>query len=141
MSNNPVVVVRTVKKLPSCFWFVTDGGTKSFQAQIIDESFLQRLLECRSGGGSSPTTIAIKWATNESKGRILITSIVSFMDDNTDDTDTDNNNIRGSTTSTRSSRRRLGVAAAATNAIAATTGIATANTNKNTIAGDIAGTK
>jgi len=55
-----VVVVPTVKKLPSCFCFATDGGTKSFQAQIIDDSFLQRLLEWRSGGGSSPKRIAIQ---------------------------------------------------------------------------------
>ena len=37
----PVLAVLTVKKLPSCYCFAADGGTQSFQAQIIDKSFLQ----------------------------------------------------------------------------------------------------
>ena len=66
---------------------------------MIDKSFLQRLLECRSGGGSSPTTIATKWITNESKHRANIKCIVSFIEDNTDDTD--NNNTKDRRNATR----------------------------------------
>jgi len=84
------VLVPIVKKLPLCYCWATDGGRKKFHAHIIDESFLQRLLEYRSGGESSPTTIAIKWTIIRSKANIPITSIMRFTDDDDDDTNTIN---------------------------------------------------
>ena len=74
------MLVPIVKKLQLCYWFAIDGGTKSLPAQIIDKSFLQQLLECRSGGRSLPTNIAIKWTTSESKVRIPITSLLDLFE-------------------------------------------------------------
>ena len=82
------------------FCFVTDGGTELSQAQNIDESFLQRLLECRGGGGSSPKCIAIQWTVSGKRIDISVTFIVRFDDD---DDDHGRSNVTGTNTS-RSSR-------------------------------------
>jgi len=59
------------KKLPSCFCFATDCGTKLFQTQMIDKSFLQQLLHCRGGVGSSSKRIAIQWTSSWKTNRYL----------------------------------------------------------------------
>ena len=111
-----------LKKLPLCYCWANDGGTERHHAQIVDELFLQRMLESvGDGGGSSPTTIAIKWSTNGETCRVAITSIVSFIDDNSGNNNNNTNNPSSTIGICSSSRRRTPSAI-----VLANTGVATA---------------
>ena len=62
ITHSPKTIVPAIKKFSPLYCWATGGCTKKSHAQIVDESFLQRWLDCiRGGGGSSPKTITIKW--------------------------------------------------------------------------------
>ena len=119
------------------FLFCNRWWYKSFQAQIIDDSFLQRLLEWRSGGGSSPKRIAIQWTLSRERTDIPVTSITRFS---VDDDDNTSSKVDSNTTRTSGHCRRDSQKVRENNGNTTASTIDITTTNRNIIAGDIAGT-
>mmetsp|Transcript_39432 Transcript_39432/g.45088 ORF Transcript_39432/g.45088 Transcript_39432/m.45088 type:complete len:124 (-) Transcript_39432:160-531(-) len=71
------------RKFLPCFCLATDGGTTESHVKVVDELFLQQLVESTGGRGSSPNIISIRWTTMGSKTNIqkhlLCNSLMTTM--------------------------------------------------------------